>query len=77
MASSVLQRDNHAPLQLIVRDGTVGCPRHGRRPATACQVCRYCQGSVEARDPLILCGYFEPRLAITRPLIFGLDWPDE
>lgn len=78
MVSSTLQRnDRRAPLQLLVRDGAVACPRHGRRPATECRTCAYSQGSVEGPDAAILCGYFEPRLAISRPLIFGLDWPDE
>jgi hypothetical protein len=42
-----------------------------------CGRCGYFQGSVEGPDPAILCGWFESRLAITRPLIFGLEWPED
>jgi hypothetical protein len=65
------------PAHLLVRGGEITCPRSGRSSAGACRACGYFQGSLEGPDAAILCGYLEGRPAITRPLIFGLDWPDD
>jgi hypothetical protein len=68
---TVIAAPLRAPLRLTIHGRTIDCPRAGGRPAADCDACRYLQGTLLGSDPVVLCGYLEPRLAIVRPVSIG------